>query len=379
MSYAILRTRKISTPGQMSGMQRHNDRTNNVKNADTDLTHLNHTYSQSKTGDLRTDIENRIALEGVKTKKNSVLAIEHLITFSPDFVNFEKRKKDDSYTISSKVKGDAKKWDEFKKSANKWLIETYGKGNIVNMSIHYDEKTPHIHAYVVPIVEKEKKWKNKAGEGVKTVSTLCARDYLGGKDKMRAMQDNFHSAVEHLGLERGKKGSVAKHEHVQKYYERVNEANKVEKDIQQFQLKEQNQVQLSDFPLFGFGREEWKKDEEIRINSMIETARSEAVEEFKAEFEGEIERTIESRKEQSNLRGETRRLSKDVSQANDKLVLERKRGEEGLKKLRAKDKTINAWKETVKEALINQNPKAHQKLLNAVNPPEQKQSKGKGI
>ena len=34
----------------------------------------------------------------------------------------------------------------------KWLRETYGERNLVSAVLHMDEKTPHIHATIVPIV-----------------------------------------------------------------------------------------------------------------------------------------------------------------------------------------------------------------------------------
>ncbi len=364
----------------MAGMNNHNERLNNVLNADPDLKHLNHRYSafdgENYKSNLRTDIEGHISINDVSIKKNNVLAIEHLMTFSPDFIDLKKKEDEKGSHTLSGSSTDIKKWEDFKKSSLKWLRDRYGKDNIVNISIHYDEKTPHIHAYAVPIKEKTVKWKNKSGEGEKSVKSLCARDYLGGKDKMRDMQDSFHSSVAHLGLERGKKGSLAKHEHIQKYYDRVNEANEVEKDIDKFQVKSPDQFELSQAPMFG--KDKWKEEEENRINNLLETAKNEAIGEFKAEFEGEIERTIESRKQTSVLKAKTSRLSNDLSKSNEKLVLERKRLEEASKGLKRKDKTINSWKRTVKDALIHKDPEAQQALLNAVNPPEQKQSKDKG-
>ena len=40
------------------------------------------------------------------------------------------------------------------KQARKWLEERHGKENIVAISIHHDETTPHLVAYAVPIVTK---------------------------------------------------------------------------------------------------------------------------------------------------------------------------------------------------------------------------------
>ena len=54
----------------------------------------------------------------------------------------------------------------------KWLKETFGDENLVSCVLHMDEKTPHLHATVVPIVtgerirrkrEGEKKYETKSG------------------------------------------------------------------------------------------------------------------------------------------------------------------------------------------------------------------------
>ena len=39
----------------------------------------------------------------------------------------------------------------------KWLRETYGERNLVSAVLHMDEKTPHIHATIVPIVTGERR------------------------------------------------------------------------------------------------------------------------------------------------------------------------------------------------------------------------------
>jgi hypothetical protein len=40
---------------------------------------------------------------------------------------------------------------EYFKQAQKWLEQQHGKQNVVATSIHRDETTPHLIAYVVPL------------------------------------------------------------------------------------------------------------------------------------------------------------------------------------------------------------------------------------
>jgi len=51
---------------------------------------------------------------------------------------------------------------------------------------------------------------------------LNARRYFGGRDKLSALQDHYAGAMASMGLERGKKGSKAKHQVIQKHYDQVN-------------------------------------------------------------------------------------------------------------------------------------------------------------
>ncbi|MCY7284793.1 MAG: DUF3991 domain-containing protein, partial [Cyanobacteria bacterium CAN_BIN43] len=81
--------------------------------------------------------------------------------------------------------------------------------------------TPHIHAYMVPLDEKGK---------------LNCRALLGGsRYRLSELQDDFAQAMAILGLERGIKGSKAKHTEISKYYAAVNSAPDGNQDIQTMQ------------------------------------------------------------------------------------------------------------------------------------------------
>ena len=73
--------------------------------------------------------------------------------------------------------------DEWCSDSIQWLQATFGKDNVVAAHLHMDEKTPHIHAAVVPIVTGERrKAKKEQTDGKrkyrkKTNSVrLCADD-----------------------------------------------------------------------------------------------------------------------------------------------------------------------------------------------------------
>ncbi|MCD8471657.1 MAG: plasmid recombination protein [Parabacteroides chartae] len=56
------------------------------------------------------------------------------------------------------------KLNEWCKDNIEWLQETFGKDNLVSAVLHMDEKTPHIHATVVPIVTGERRKIKKSQE-----------------------------------------------------------------------------------------------------------------------------------------------------------------------------------------------------------------------
>lgn len=212
MSFAILRVKKHSGSDanrSLSGMTNHNKRTIDVKNCDSERTHLN--QELIGTGDYKADVNKRIAeLESETSEgkpklimqKNSVRSIEHLMTASPEFF-----KSDDDIRA-------------FTRRSYDFLVETYGKENVASMSLHLDETTPHIHAFVVPVV----KGNLKSGREINRIS---AKQYVNGAEKMSLMQDIYAEKFKDIGLERGRKGSKAHHSSIKRYYSMVNanEAN----------------------------------------------------------------------------------------------------------------------------------------------------------
>ena len=51
------------------------------------------------------------------------------------------------------------KLDQWIKANLSWLKDTFGEENLVSCVLHMDEKTPHLHATIIPIVTTERKRK----------------------------------------------------------------------------------------------------------------------------------------------------------------------------------------------------------------------------
>ncbi len=195
--YAILRTSKIKSFGNLGGSSKHVKRDRETPNADENRTPDNVVLIGS--GDPEKDVKNRLKEAGIeKIRKNGVIAVDFVLTASPEYFRPDNPDKAGYW--------DNEKLEKWKEKTVDFLKQEYGK-NMVSAILHLDEATPHIHAYMVPINEKGR---------------LTARDFFGGKEKMIALQDKYHEQVQALGLERGERGSKAKHTSIRQYYSRTN-------------------------------------------------------------------------------------------------------------------------------------------------------------
>ena len=195
MSFAILRTAKLKSFGEIGGSLSHNYRDRPTPNANSQLTQ-NNENSLSSAELVMSTIKDKLP---EKRRKDAVLCVEYLITASPDWVGWNK--------------SDEQKYFD---DAKKWLEDKHGRDNVIATTIHRDESTPHMIAYVVPLVDGK----------------LNAKKFLGGRQKLSDMQTDFAKSVgEPLGLVRGLEGSKAEHQTIKQYYSNINTAVKISPDV----------------------------------------------------------------------------------------------------------------------------------------------------
>jgi hypothetical protein len=187
MGYAIMRTAKLKGAGSIGGSIAHAYRERETPNADLDRTPDNEVLVQYDPETCRQDIEKG------RTRSDNVEVIEVVLTTSPEWM--------EQATPEQKA--------EWKEKSMEWLKEEFGEENIQSAVLHKDETTDHISAHVTPIDENGK---------------LNAKKWLGGKQKCQEIQDRYAEKVKDLGLERGERGSKARHQEVSKYYARVEKA-----------------------------------------------------------------------------------------------------------------------------------------------------------
>ena len=183
MSFAIMRMAKIKSKRDVVMSLQHNTRERMPLNADPEKTKKNLVYGG-------TTAETMVRFDGLmpqKIRKNAVLAVELVMTASPDF------------------KGH---WGAYLKDSLDWALDTFGidkeKKDIrpaIQYAVHHDEQTPHIHLMVVPL---------KDGK-------LNAKHFIGGsRERMAELQQDFFEKVgKKHELERGRprEETRAKHSH----------------------------------------------------------------------------------------------------------------------------------------------------------------------
>lgn len=181
--FAVFRFEKIKTYQQFAVTMQHANRELDVPNADPNI--QNGYFKQTSLE----EIEQRC--EQARTRKDNVLGYDLLFTASPEFF------------YSGKLTKEASR--EWQKRTLGWIREKFGGENIVNLAIHLDESTPHITCQTLAIHEGK----------------LNAKHFTGSAEKCSKLQDDYAETVKDLGLQRGVRGSKAKHENIKRYYARV--------------------------------------------------------------------------------------------------------------------------------------------------------------
>ena len=173
-------------------------------NADENRTHLNRELIDFPDGVVnRTQaIQHRIETAGLKRKvgKNQTRAIRVLLTGTNE---------------QMMILESNGRLDDWCRANIKWLHDTFGKDNLVSYVLHMDEKTPHLHATVVPVVSSPRKRREREGEVKYKEKTpaprLCANELMT-RGKLRQYQDAYAEAMAEFGLKRGVLASGARHQ-----------------------------------------------------------------------------------------------------------------------------------------------------------------------
>jgi len=176
MSFAIARFRKIKQQDndKHNGVLIHNLRTEIHSNVNAEKVKFNKILIGGYTPKaIKTTLNDRWKkLEDTntrKTRKDAVGSLELILTASNDYFT------DDNVESWTKANLD-------------FAIAEYGEKNIISAILHMDETTPHLHLLIVPVVNGK----------------LNAKMKVGNKLAMSQYQNRYATAMEPLGLIRGK-------------------------------------------------------------------------------------------------------------------------------------------------------------------------------
>lgn len=234
MAFAIMRAKKLNSMGTVAAALQHCYRDRETPNADQERTPDNEHLAARSTDEAMGQLRERLP---EKRRKDAVLAVEYVMTASPEWWN----------TASSDQQ------QAFFTRSVEWLADKYGAENVVTATIHRDELTPHLSAFVVP----------RTADG-----RLSAKEFIGNRTKMSQDQTSYAERVADLGLERGIEGSRAKHQRVKAHYGAIQRAGREIPTVSADELKPQK-VKGQTLAERVFGAVETPEGVAQRINAKV--------------------------------------------------------------------------------------------------------------
>jgi hypothetical protein len=179
--------------GNVGSSSRHNDRRRDTPNADPERTPLNRVLVGDDRN-ARYRVREIIDEHGGKPRRDSVEAVELLLSASHE------------YFVGRDGEIDPERLERWVEQARKFLGDRRNLGICAKAVLHLDERTPHIHAHMVPITEDGR---------------LSASHFLDGPKKVAELHTRHAGYMQELGLERGREGSRATHQRVKQFYASV--------------------------------------------------------------------------------------------------------------------------------------------------------------
>lgn len=193
-NFAILRIKKHKSLASVYHVARHHTRQSVCKTADPARSHLNKSIgpktARGVVDAIEATIEKAQAKASRKFRSDSPKCVEFMITASPEWWKTATQQQRTGYL----------------NRATKWLRDKFGPENVAGLWAHFDEASPHIHAFVIPMAN----------------GVLNAKHYFGGKAKMAELQTEFANVAAPFGLVRGIPKSEATHTPVSEWWAALN-------------------------------------------------------------------------------------------------------------------------------------------------------------
>jgi len=182
MAYGIIRVRNLHQ-SDLKSTQMHNAREfeENERPSNVIAGGYSETFITRDADNLGQAIEKRYEEAKVKQRSDSIVALEYVVSLSPEAMTAIDAT---NYSLNTILE-----------HLCSFVKDKHGDDNVIAISKHYDESNPHAHIIVTPIISKDVRWKNTKGEGVRTENRLCARDFIGDKDKLRQLQTDYYQYI----------------------------------------------------------------------------------------------------------------------------------------------------------------------------------------
>jgi hypothetical protein len=233
MPYAVIRVAKIKTAQAATAKTAHNYREHSLSNVDQEAPHPNREYLNHEKRNYGELADKRIAqVVTRKVRADQVKAVEVILTGSPEGFKRDADGRARDYSNS-----------QWAQDNLDFLQNKYGKENVVSFTLHQDEKTPHVHAVIVPITPDGR---------------LSAKELFTPKT-LRELQTEYAQAMQPHGFERGVEHSQTQHQPPRRHYTQADQVGQLVPGPVLVQA-----VALGEIPVFG--RDEWKATEQVRVN-----------------------------------------------------------------------------------------------------------------
>lgn len=185
--HAILRFEKRKA-GPAGALEAHHERTKEqyASNPDINISRSRNNFHIIRpTQKHRREIDSRIEAAGCRTRKDSTMFVDTLITASPEFFTGRSQREIRAYFTEAAA----------------FMERKVGRNNIFSAVVHMDEKTPHLHLCFTPITEDGR---------------LSAKEILGNRAQLSKWQDEFHAHISKVfpALQRGESALVTKRKHI---------------------------------------------------------------------------------------------------------------------------------------------------------------------
>ena len=231
LNYAIFRSEPIYTLKDLAQIGSHNKREKKAYNSNPDIVlektkdnielkpladkyvkgfyNITEEYKKEHDERMKTErTDRKKTFNQMLNKSKNVVADELLFTATNEF--FKDMNKDD-----------IKKWAD---TCMEFVYQDLGykKEQVLHATLHMDEKTPHIHCVVIPLVKKLDKRTNTERY------TISKKQYIRDKIHLSELQDKYCDRLNAKGfeLERGIKNSDREHIRIKELKKITNSLNK---------------------------------------------------------------------------------------------------------------------------------------------------------